>query len=297
LAPAVVLGFCMLCKYLGIGEKKNTNDEDEGENQEEATSNEKKSENQDSDIYVASASCSEEESIYELKKEEFSPDDDIYEKEKDVKDVDIKPETIRKGQWNEILTMNESDLTKKLESLSARERVIYAIKLARERYGTGGKHCGDWKKRLFRSMGVVIDSCQTGAYQNLKYEGQDCGDVHASDWHMDRIETGDSIWYNVFHKTGKSPSKKGNHSVIFIKWINKKKRIALVSGYTAKHNKSLIHQVKFNEKPITHIGKPKIKGPINLEELKFLFRNEKAKAGGFEKNVAMLDSMIDSTVT
>jgi len=178
--------------------------------------------------------------------------------------------------------------TKKIKAMTAGERILYAIKLAREHYKTGGKHCGDWAERIYKSVGCVAESTIYVAKKRNKegkmewlYKGKDCGKHHASESDLAKIEPGAHLYYNVYHKTKKSPDKHGNHSAIFIRWIDENKKIAEVASYTSgQGNKSMIHNVNFKNQPVTRIANPEIKNPVNIALLNYKFKGMSANIKG-----------------
>lgn len=109
------------------------------------------------------------------------------------------------------------------------------------------KHCWDWIQHVYHKAGVR----RKLVYKDLKYEGIDCGKHHASPAMMDKISAGDLIFYN----NKNSSDVKGNHSVIFLGWIDHEKGIAQVaSGF--KDHPGRIHQANLKENPVTFIAKP-----------------------------------------
>lgn len=109
------------------------------------------------------------------------------------------------------------------------------------------KHCWDWIQHVYHKAGVR----RKLIYKDLKYEGIDCGKHHASPAIMDKISAGDLIFYN----NQNSSDEKGNHSVIFLGWIDREKSIAQVaSGF--KDHPGRIHQANLKDNPVTFIAKP-----------------------------------------
>ena len=108
---------------------------------------------------------------------------------------------------------------KKIEALGKKERIISAIGEAIAK-GIPAKHCWDWTDKVYKRAGVerkkIFDSVG-------EYAGKDCGEHHAkADYLRKSLEAGDHIFVN-----NKNPhDSKGNHSVIFIGWIDEKNLIA-----------------------------------------------------------------------
>lgn len=117
------------------------------------------------------------------------------------------------------------------------------------------KHCWDWIQHVYHRAGVKRNLL----YVDLGYSGLDCGKHHASPAMVDQITSGDLIFYN----NKNTADEKGNHSVIFLGWIDKEKGIAQVaSGF--KDNPGRIHEANLKEKPVTYIARPAI--PLKQQE-------------------------------
>lgn len=111
------------------------------------------------------------------------------------------------------------------------------------------KHCWDWIQHVYHKAGVK----RKLLYKDLKYSGIDCGKHHASPAMMNQIKPGDLIFYN----NKNTADIKGNHSVIFLGWIDREKGVAQVaSGF--KDNPGRIHEANLIEKPVTFIAEPTI---------------------------------------
>ncbi len=108
------------------------------------------------------------------------------------------------------------------------------------------RNCGQIAGGIYRRAGVS----QRQIFRDTNYDGLDCGDHHATPEQMDRIESGDWLWYN-----NKNPGWKGLHSAIFLRWINKETGEAeMASGYVGRGIR--IHTANLKEKPVTRIVKP-----------------------------------------
>ena len=166
----------------------------------------------------------------------------------------------KKEKENPQKTVGKIDYTLKskaeIAKLSTPEKIIYALTLAIDKYKTSAAHCWDWVDKVYQSVGCG----RQVIYKNVNYEGHDCGDIHASDALVNQITPGDHIFYNNKNKS----DKHGNHSVIFIRWLDKANKIAEVASYNARNDNQHIHKANLNKKPVTYIAKPASKGPINL---------------------------------
>ncbi len=115
--------------------------------------------------------------------------------------------------------------------------------------------CWDWVQYVYHKAGVKRNLL----YVDLGYAGLDCGKHHASPAMMDQISAGDLIFYN----NKNTADEHGNHSVIFLGWIDREKGTAQVaSGFY--DNPGRIHEVNLIKKPVTFIGKPAI--PLKKQE-------------------------------
>lgn len=117
------------------------------------------------------------------------------------------------------------------------------------------KHCWDWIQHVYHRAGVKRNLL----YVDLGYSGLDCGKHHASPAMVNQITSGDLIFYN----NKNTADEHGNHSVIFLGWIDREKGIAQVaSGF--KDNPGRIHEANLKEKPVTYIARPAI--PLKQQE-------------------------------
>lgn len=154
-----------------------------------------------------------------------------------------------------------------LEGLPPGQRVTkVAMFLTRPENNMYARHCGDWVDRVYAIAGITRKKTH---YMNLSYafvggnrrngwkpEGdksrRDCRieGVFASGALLNRIQSGDWLWVNNRNRFDKA----GNHSVIFLGWVNKKKRIARVaSWYGNAKGRQKISTYNFNNMPVTAI--------------------------------------------
>jgi len=116
-----------------------------------------------------------------------------------------------------------------------------------------------------RSCWTVCEQIYTRAgakrkeiYHYPPYEGPDCGNCHAGPREIDKIEAGDWLFINSKGrnpKTGIPYDKHGNHSIIFVRWLDKKNLIAeVISGGSKTHPR--LHKANLKKSPVTSISKP-----------------------------------------
>lgn len=130
---------------------------------------------------------------------------------------------------------------------SVQGKLMQAIKtvIGEEYYPTC---CWDWLNKVYKSAGVTK---RERIYQNLNYEGKDCGQCHAPDALVGKLRPGDWIYYN----NRNTADTHGNHSAIFCGWQDEGKRIAiLASGSHGRIGK--YHTADLIDKPVTHITRP-----------------------------------------
>ncbi len=110
------------------------------------------------------------------------------------------------------------------------------------------KHCWDWINTVYKMAGITK---KVRIYQNLNYEGKDCGDCHAPDEMVAALQPGDWVYYNNCNKY----DTHGNHSAIFCGWKDESHRIALMaSGANGRIGR--FHVVDLVDQPVTHITRP-----------------------------------------
>lgn len=210
---------------------------------------------------------------------EIEPDDEDehFEEESELENEEYKEimearQEMESEIWKEGIDLNEADIINKIKSLPPVDRIIYGIRLAMEKYRTGARHCGDWVERVYKAVGCTPKTI----YKNLRYEGRDCGDIHAKERDLAKIQPG----YHLYYNNKNQASKRGNHSAIFIEWVDYDKKIARVASYYAKSNRLSIHSANFKKNPVTYIGEPQSENPIELSHLQYHLRNEPANIRG-----------------
>lgn len=154
-----------------------------------------------------------------------------------------------------------------------------AMEVANDTYNkgiSGAAHCWDWVSKIYEKAGVK----RKQVFSSLgKYDGKNCGEAHAGEEEYASIQPGDHIFYNLetkreadyeekmkLYAEGKLKKKpelkeavdsRGNHSAVFIKWIDESNKIAqLASGSHGTKWKLHDNPVDFNKMPVTRIFKP-----------------------------------------
>lgn len=111
-------------------------------------------------------------------------------------------------------------------------------------------HCWAWVNKVYRDAGVRTTST---IFRSLNYVGKDCGNNHAGPEMISKIRPGDWLFYNNKNKA----DSHGNHSAVFIKWLDEGNRIAqMASGYY--NHAGRFHTVNLYEKPVVLIKKPTV---------------------------------------
>lgn len=119
-----------------------------------------------------------------------------------------------------------------------------------------GKHCWDWANKIYRMAGVTGNWPSKNIFSyTAKYPGKDCRPygTHATAEQYEQISPGDWIFYN----NRNTSDTHGNHSAIFLEWIDKDRLLARVaSGSFGKPWHVHASPVDFKDKPVTRLGKP-----------------------------------------
>jgi hypothetical protein len=131
--------------------------------------------------------------------------------------------------------------------------------------GVTGDHCWDWTDKIFHLAGckrkIVFNSVPE--YASKKYEMKngkkeyvktpDCGTHHGNEKEFALLEPGDHIFINNKNQY----DNHGNHSEIFLGWVDRSKLIAKTAGYPGKGKPPYISSSRnFNKTPITYIARP-----------------------------------------
>jgi len=188
---------------------------------------------------------------------------------------------LAEGKAKEVVASSQEKLKTTVENLGdASQRALNtAMEVANDTYNkglSGAEHCWDWVSKIYKQAGVKR---KEGFSYLGKYTGKNCGDSHASEEQYTSIQPGDHIFYNIESKRDSDYAKKmelynegklkkkpklkeavdsrGNHSAIFIRWIDEGNKIAqLASGSHGTKWKLHDNPVNFNETPVTRIFKP-----------------------------------------
>ncbi len=163
---------------------------------------------------------------------------------REVEDLSDKPKETEKCDEMKVPTIE--DLAKIPDK---GERILRIVdKMVTDK--VKAKHCWDWVQKVYTAAGVK----RKGVFSSFnKYEGKDCGEHHADEAMLNRISPGDHIFINNKNKW----DKYGNHSVIFIKWVSRKKKIAKLAGFPGGSRPPVIYNRSLNSAPVTFIAKPK----------------------------------------
>lgn len=139
---------------------------------------------------------------------------------------------------------------KEIANLSVSDRIKWAIG---ELIGIEipGKHCWDWVEKVYANAGV-----QRKMIFNVigKYTGKDCGKYHADPGYLRKaLEYGDHLYVNNQNLS----DDYGNHSVIFIGWIDEKNLIAKTASCPRAGKPGQIDRPRDLKKHrVTRISKP-----------------------------------------
>jgi hypothetical protein len=111
-----------------------------------------------------------------------------------------------------------------------------------------GDHCWDWVHKVYKRAGMSFRR----VYQDLNYTGKDCGEHKASPELLNRIEPGDWLYVNNKNKY----DTHGNHSVVFLGWIDKGNLIARTASCPGAGKKGKLETRNLEKHPVVHISKP-----------------------------------------
>jgi hypothetical protein len=197
-------------------------------------------------------------------------DDQIMQAVSDEKATGTQEKTAKKSTESEkpVPETTEAEII----SLSPAERIVRLAELAVKNYKTEGEHCWDWVNNIYMAAGCVRGG-NLFSYVG-RYEGKDCGNNHATEQEINKMKPGDHIIYNNKNNT----DKYGNHSVIFIRWIDRAQKIAEVASYYAAKNRSSIFRVNLEKSPVTAVFQPVSNKPVNLAYLNVKQKKAKGEA-------------------
>jgi len=178
-----------------------------------------------------------------------------FEKGKEKKDT---PKDEREKLRQEVEQSTGFEAIRNDTSLTPAQKIIKTAELIKER-GILSKDCGDFMEKVYRAAGYK----KTEIFRSKIYNGKVCEDC-AKEANLNKIESGDWLWLN----NKNAASDRGNHSVIFLGWLNKERYLAKVTGFYAKGESFGTYNVTLrrpseNEKPekgncwpVTAIYKP-----------------------------------------
>jgi len=154
-----------------------------------------------------------------------------------------------------------------LDNMSVDEKIITIAKFfcSSPENNIKARHCGDWVDKIYAMAGVYK---RKNIYHNLSYalvggkwkdkddpSRRDCKIVgkFARQHHLNQIVVGSWLWIN----NRNSLDYAGNHSGIFLGWVNKSARIAsIASWFGPQKGRQKIANYNFNNMPVTHIDNP-----------------------------------------
>lgn len=129
---------------------------------------------------------------------------------------------------------------------SAADRVAQAAKILCEHKEITGLHCWDWINKVYYYANCTVQR----VYQDLDYEGPDCGIHKASQNLIDQIGPGDWLYVNNKNKL----DTKGNHSVVV---VNKTGPTSILAAACLKSGgPGIMYNIDLNKQPVVHISKP-----------------------------------------
>lgn len=137
------------------------------------------------------------------------------------------------------------------ENLDIGSRILFAVELAMKE-NILGENCWDWADKVY----TIADIPQTKRriiFNSAGEHGLNCGEFPAEDKTLSQLEPGD--WVYTHNRNYKDFN--GNHSMIFVEWIDKEKRIAKMASCHGKDQPGSFDQrYDFNRSPVVFISKP-----------------------------------------
>ena len=126
--------------------------------------------------------------------------------------------------------------------------------------GINASCCWDWANKIYRMAGVTGKWPAKGVFsyatkypgsKNCKIPGGGPGITYATEAQYNMVQPGDWIFYN----NRNTADRHGNHSAIFIEWLDRDRKIArLGSGNAGREFR--LHTADLSDKPLIHLGKP-----------------------------------------
>ncbi len=157
-------------------------------------------------------------------------------------------------------TYTEEDLAnleqKMLTNSADRKELIQSIK---NHIGKPGDHCWDWVNKVYNAAGFSQEKRVT-VYQHSKYEQRSKGKKfnrerpgkHENPSAMKGLQPGDWVFFFNQNKW----DAVGDHSALFLRWIDAEKGIAEMASCPGADRPGRIHHTNFMKTPITTIIKP-----------------------------------------
>jgi len=139
------------------------------------------------------------------------------------------------------------------EVLAGPQRILKAVDEFIEKKIVG-KNCWDWVDKVYRRAGFSLKKRRI-IYNSdtTKYEGNDCKDEHAGPELLARLSPGDHLYIN----NKNAEDAYGNHSVIFLNWVDRDNLIARTASSPGNGTPGQIWgATDFKKMPVTHITKP-----------------------------------------
>jgi hypothetical protein len=137
------------------------------------------------------------------------------------------------------------------EKLDMGSRILFAVELAMKE-NILGKHCWDWADKVYTIAGLP-QSRRRIIFNSAGEHGLNCGNFPADDEKLNQLKPGD--WVYTHNKNYKDFN--GNHSMIFVEWIDIGKRIAkLASCHNSGQPGTFDQRYDFNKSPVVFISKP-----------------------------------------
>jgi len=129
---------------------------------------------------------------------------------------------------------------------SAAERAVQSAKALVAHTEITGICCWDWINKVY----YYADCTVQRVYQNIQYEGHDCGSVKADQNLLDQISPGDWLYVNNKNQY----DTHGNHSVVVVEKLGP--TLIKAASCWKSGDPGRFHQIDFNKQPVVHISKP-----------------------------------------
>lgn len=138
---------------------------------------------------------------------------------------------------------DEKEVSEALEENTPAFKVIQAVnKLLKE--GVTGKNCWDWIQQVYGEAKVRRKTI----FKSSKYGGNGAETIEPKGL----LQTGDWIFINNKNKY----DSKGDHSVIFLRWADEEKKIAVTANCGGSGKVGKIDQRNLVKQPVTFVMRP-----------------------------------------